>query len=532
VRGPAGSFRRCGLAVVAGAVLAGACGGGGVASPPQPQDPFSPGALAYGLPPLPHPEVTFQPEVVIVEGGGGAVRSVTADGLTWRLDPRAPGADRLEPDRVMFVTGRGVGRVLAVEPDGADLAVTIGPVEVTDVIRDGTFDLDGIVLDEPVVYPAGVPLWADLDALDEVVGEDPAPEPPGSGDEGAAPADPAVVVVAAHQLASPAPAPTVPTIPTVPTVPALPTVPRLPQPPPDRGGGGGAGSGPGSVFATCCTDGIGARFRFDDGSTRLAGQITLTFARPTARFHLDIRGGTVKRAELAVSGGFGTRYQFEAGTQGAPRTKPIVFPSSHDFSFPIAQVLGVPLTFTISQTLSITPAFGAKLGTIKGAGEFALSEELAFGYRDGSFGSRTQASFARKASLIDSLTGVPVGVMGLLVRHTVKFSVGFGAFVLNAGVYLELETSYGTTIGSALGAVGTLGSHFVQCRGVGLGVHATFGIGYSILRPVVDLINRFLTLIKVAPIRTTGGLRSRPVRVVAAQEVVPPDTQLCGSPGR
>lgn len=31
--------------------------------------------------------------------------------------------------------------------------------------------------------------------------------------------------------------------------------------------------------------------------------------------------------------------------------------------------------------------------------------------------------------LLDSLTGVPVGVMGLLVQHGVRFTIGIGAFL-------------------------------------------------------------------------------------------------------
>ncbi|CAN5129554.1 hypothetical protein BH20ACT5_BH20ACT5_04310 [soil metagenome] len=40
------------------------------------------------------------------------------------------------------------------------------------------------------------------------------------------------------------------------------------------------------------------------------------------------------------------------------------------------------------------------------------------------------------------------------------------------------------------------------CRGVGLGVFATFGIGYSILEVVARAITRFLSLFHLTPIRT------------------------------
>ncbi|NED54547.1 hypothetical protein G3I24_27065, partial [Micromonospora aurantiaca] len=89
--------------------------------------------------PAPGKDVTLQPDVVLVGGGSRTVRSVSPDGLTWRLDPGARDADRLAPGRVMFLTGRGVGRVLDLDEEGGDLVVTIGPVTLTEVIRDGTF---------------------------------------------------------------------------------------------------------------------------------------------------------------------------------------------------------------------------------------------------------------------------------------------------------------------------------------------------------------------------------------------------------
>ncbi|OLT16103.1 hypothetical protein BJF78_15230 [Pseudonocardia sp. CNS-139] len=43
----------------------------------------------YGAAPSPDADVTYQPDVVIVAGGGSAVRSVSDDALTWRIDPGA-----------------------------------------------------------------------------------------------------------------------------------------------------------------------------------------------------------------------------------------------------------------------------------------------------------------------------------------------------------------------------------------------------------------------------------------------------------
>jgi len=133
--------------------------------PPRPPAGVAAEDQRYGAAPAPDPKVTYQPDVVFVGGGGGSVRGLSEDALTWRIDPGASGADKLARGKVMFLTGRAVGRVLDVRRDADDLAVTLGPVNITDVIRDGTFASDGPVsLEKPVRYDAGTPFWTEYDA--------------------------------------------------------------------------------------------------------------------------------------------------------------------------------------------------------------------------------------------------------------------------------------------------------------------------------------------------------------------------------
>ncbi|WP_173075049.1 hypothetical protein [Phytohabitans rumicis] len=464
------------------------------------QDPWSEPAVRFGQAPRAHPDVTFQPDVVIVGGGGDAIRSVTADGLTWRIDGRAERADQLVPGKVMFVTNRGVGRVLHVESDGDDLLVTAGPVDLTEVIRDGTFERTGVTLTEtPVIYPVGDAFWADPDRA--------ATGPAGGTGGGTG--------TRAH---APAPGPDRPL-----------------RPPPTRGRS--AEAKPGSFSAgVSLTDGANVSFYYSKDGTKVAGNLTLTFTAPSVDFSFSVRGGRVTRAEFEINGGFGIRAGIEAGIHGQQRDIVIERPIPFEFAFPLGQVLGVPLSLTIGQTIKVVTAFGTSLGTMKGTGEFSVAGGLGFGYANGSFGPRVTRNVARKKSLLNSITGLPVGVMGLLVEHRVRFNVGFNAHVLAAGVYFELRTAYGMTAGSTLGAVGTLGTPFVQCRGVGLGVWAHYGIGYTILKPVADAINAFIDLLNVGPIQiphisTTGGIASRPWEVYTNEEVTP-DVKLCGhTPG-
>ncbi|MBY8875658.1 hypothetical protein K7640_27895 [Micromonospora sp. PLK6-60] len=443
--------------------------------------------LRYGAAPAVDPDVTLQPDVVLVGGGGRSVRSVTADGLTWRIDGRARNADQLAPGKVMFVTGRGVGRVLDITEDGGDLLVLIGPVDITEVIRDGTFARQGVTLDDPVVYLAGDPSWA----------EAPPATPSSFG--------------RSRPMRAPLLAPGAQPV----------------QPPPARDGKATTRAQGYRVFSSCCTNGVGAHFTYDDGGVRLLGTVTLLFQRPDAAFHLAIGAGTVTRAELEISGGFGIKVDFEGGIQDG-RNHRKTFPIAADFSFPIGQIAGIPLSFTVSQTLEVATAFGAKLGTVKGGGEYSLAGKLGFGYANGTFGPRVTKQFQRRDSLLNSLTGRPVGVMGLVVRHGVRFTVGISAFLFSAGVFVELTTSYGATLGSALGAA------YAQCRGVGIGVHATFGIGFRILEPVVKVINQFLSLLQPsrAPVIPPVPAESGPKwsKEIYRNEEIIPKVPACGHP--
>src|SRR5690606_27487356 len=222
----AAAWSRVGLAVAVVLVLGtAACAGG--RSPTGPDG--AEGDQRYGPAPVPHPEVTYQPDVVIVGGGSGSVRAVSPDALTWFIDPRAERADDLRPGEIMFLTGRAVGRILDVRRDGEHLAVTLGPVDITEVIRDGTFTAEQPVpLDAPQRHDAGAPFWAEYDA-------DPAGPPetfgPGPVTAGAAVRVGDLAPGSFHVAAAPA---------------------AVPAPPRRQAGGF-------SVTPTCCTGGVGAR---------------------------------------------------------------------------------------------------------------------------------------------------------------------------------------------------------------------------------------------------------------------------------
>jgi len=96
----------------------------------------------YGIAPTPDPSVTYQPDVIVVGGGADAIRAQSANGFIWTIDGNAPHAAELVAGKIFFMTGRAVGRVLDVRKDGGNLVVVVGPVDLTEVIREAHVRID------------------------------------------------------------------------------------------------------------------------------------------------------------------------------------------------------------------------------------------------------------------------------------------------------------------------------------------------------------------------------------------------------
>ncbi|MEU5903387.1 hypothetical protein ABZ780_03310 [Micromonospora sp. NPDC047467] len=482
-----GSRRRRAVAVLLTVtlVLLAACQRGEAGpKPPRPPADAADADQRYGAAPVPDPKVTYQPDVVFVGGGGGSVRGLSEDALTWRIDPQASGADKLARGKVLFLTGRVVGRVLDVRRDGDDLAVVLGPVDITDVIRDGTFASDGPVsLEKPVRYDAGTPFWAEYDAAD------------GGAGGGAA-------------------------------VPAALT-------PPSSSGVRPVGSGVGvspavlsgvrriagfDVTSICCVNAVGARFSYDGGGIRIVGLATLLMKSPTAQFYLEIRGATIRRAELRVSGMAGLRIEIKGATdRGQNINKRIPIPL--DFSVPVGKILGVPFSVTANQVIGIQTAFSSKEGNIKAAGEWSLEGSVGFGYADGVFGVTKPWNLTVHNSITDSISGPSVGVNGIIIYYQAAFRAGLGMFGFTAGLYAIVTASAGLTVGSALGAPLAL------CRSTQLGLSVDYGVGYTIPGGLARVINKFLDLFNAGPIAASAGIGQ--VDNVFNKLDVQPDKKIC-----
>ncbi|WP_146167648.1 hypothetical protein [Micromonospora sp. MH33] len=451
----------------------------------------------YGLAPRPHMDVTYQPDVVLVEGGADAVRSVTADGLTWTIDAKAKGASELTPGKVMFVTSRGVGRVVAAQRAGDAIAVTIAPVEFTEVIRDGTFAGEQPVeLDNVISYSSEGALWTDEAAV--------AAAAPATAAPAAAPVSAgAAVRPAAFTEGALGKAP----------APGAGDKERVEMPRPATGAPKNTRSNGFTVVPKCCRGGVGADLTYDDSEIRIFGSFMVLMDKPRARFHLAVSGGRVTVAELQVLGGSGLKIDIEGASKvGTARQIDRQFTVPVDFSVPVGLVLGVPFSFTVTQTVLVKTAFSAKDGNVKAAGEYAINGAVGFGYRDGSWGlHKVQGPFIR-SSLIDSIRGPSVGANGIILAFKTQFSIGFGAAGFSVGLNVALTVSTGVARGSALDQFfpAAPGTRDIGCRGASLTIDMSYNVGYTIPAIVEKVINFFLRVFRAKPIQRTGGIPNPP----------------------
>ncbi len=439
--------------------------------------------IRYGMAPTHGPNIVYQDDVIVFDHGPDAVHSVSSNGLTWTIDANAPHADELQPGKVMFLTSRAVGRVLGVQRSGGELAVTIGPVEITDVIKEAH-----VSVTQPI----------DLNSMTAYS----APDYPNSTGGGSSQI-PMQTARLTPQTSS-----------VIDAFDALVAQPALAGPPPLAGVGD-------FRFTPFCCGGIGLKMEYNRGGLMVKGLMVVYLDAPSLRFVLDISGGKVHTAELQLQGVAGVKIAFDAGTSsglsGNVSTKPIWIPV--DLSLPV--VGSPPFAVTLQQQFLIKTGFGARNSTLSAGGDYAFTGSFHMGYHEGSWDVGAPLTFTVRRSLLDSISGVSLGAVGLVMGYQARIIVGIGAFGFVTGPYF----GYGMGVGIVNGA-GTVALLGAPCRAATFDVDLHVGIGYSMPAPVTGAINFILRKLNLREIEGSGGLDHREKLIDKHDEV--PKGSSCG----
>jgi hypothetical protein len=420
------------------------------------------------------PSITFEPDVVTIANGADDVHNVSSDGLTWTFDSNAPHASDVAIGKVLFLTSRAVGRVLGVQHQGNDLAVTLGPIAITDLIKD--CDLTS---DQPV----------DLTSMNVYT----APNYPQSLASTIAPSSAQVVSVQALRLDA------------LGNAFAMPALADVVQPPKE------IDIHDFHVTPFCC-GGIGIKVEYNKNGTIVKALAVIRLNAPSVHFDLKIADGTVQVAQLELRGVGGLRVEFVGGSQmgvhANVHTPPIMVPV--ELSLPIN--LHPPFAMAIHQSFLLKTAFTSKNSTSTATGDYSFTGSFKMGYDHGAWGVSAPTSFTTNQNLLDSISGLAIGPEALLITYQMKIIVGVGAFGFATGPYLGYTTSVGIV---QQGAVG------MPCNGADLGIGMNAGIGYSIPQPITKAINFVLRQLNFQPISSAGGLISKFTPVISKHESFP-----------
>jgi hypothetical protein len=417
--------------------------------------------LKYGIAPTPDPSVTYQPDVVIVGGGGDAIRSQSPNGFIWTIDAGAPHAGELAPGKVFFMTNRAVGRVLDVRKEGSNLVVVVGPVNLQEVVSEAD-----ITIDTPIDFAEAIPYTS--------------PDLPGRID-----------VIARAMPASEAAA-----------VPAM-----------FISGAGAEGSQqtlPGqdvsnlvhfNVKPIANTFGVGLEVGSDGGGLKLYGSTTMHVSAPKAVGKLDITGGRLKEASLTLTGGAGLDWKFAAGTDKgrSANVNGIIQPDT-DFSIPLAAG-GFPIALTVRQRLVVKTALGVRNTTLSATGVYSFNGAFKIGVVDGKWTVDGPMNFDASQNLMKGTEGVSLGADGVDLTDEIKVIAGIGAHGFVAGPYFRFVSAIGVFKGSSLG--------MIPCKEATIDVKLSAGVGYLIPKVVTNILNGILRALNIKyRIDGEGSLRA------------------------
>jgi hypothetical protein len=418
--------------------------------------------LKYGIAPTPDPSVTYRPDVVIVGGGGDAIRSQAPNGFIWTIDASAPHAAELAPGKVFFMTNRAVGRVLDVRKEGGNLVVVLGPVNLQEVVSEAH-----ITIDTPIDFGEAIPYTStDLPGRIDVIARSwPADE---------------VTATPAVYVSGP-------------------------------GADGSQGVPPGAdvsnlvhfkVQPIANKFGVGLEVGSDGGGLKLYGSTTMHVSAPTAVGKLDITpGGGLKEASLTLTGGAGLTWKFAAGTDKgrSANVNGIIQPDT-DFSIPLAAG-GFPIALTVRQRLVVKTALGVRNTVLSATGVYSFNGAFKIGVVDGKWTVGGPMNFEASQNLMKGTEGVSLGAEGLDLTDEIKVIAGIGAHGFVAGPYFRFTSAIGVFKGSSLG--------MIQCKEATIDVKMSAGVGYLIPKVVTNVLNGILRALNIKyRIDGEGSLRA------------------------
>ena len=480
------------LAVVAGCVGNGG-GSTGTGRDGPPDTSVSPEAVArYGEAAQQNPPgITYQPDVVVVGGGAGVVRSVSDDGLQWTVDSDAEGLSELDEGEVLFLTSRAAGRVVTKESSNGAVVLTLAPVQLQEIIRDGRLEYDSAIDPGNVSYQ----------------------EIPGMHGTVSVPDQKDAVVPAAFEVGRPQLMPAV--YHAEPWANAI-HAPSGVLPPPANSAESVIGRGRWQATTTANDEGltvgvsakpspyfkVGVTIALAFKRLQVRGRLALTDGNPDGPPTILVEGINV--VAVNVWGGVG-----QGGSSNNRKMK-IEFPV--ELANTPINVDGIPMVFNLKVSVFVETGLSGNNSTITANGKWGLEGPI--GIRDG---TGVVPKYRVINSIMKSIGGLAVGPSGVVFGADVKAMVGVGVPGLSAGPYVKFKVSAGVANGSALGAA------LARCTQADLLLKGGGGVGLSLTNATADAMK---TAIPRLP-AFTNDLALEKLWTIKESHQIVPDVPLC-----
>lgn len=512
---------------------------------------LTPTQLQFGVAPKRSPNVDYAPDAIVMEQGDKAIKSVASDGMTWTFDANAPQVSDFQVGKVVFATGRAVGRVLALKPNGSTVTAILGPIQITDVVTRGRFvvnlavDPSKIVSyvapDYPGVNDTTKPLFsANLDGAARDPGttvlvstlSHGAWVPTSMSQNGAM----SVRVTRGRGPRSSRAKENLPSadldfaatssrqLPGMPQ--GIPHAPPVPTPFP---GAKLAGQVP-QVLANANNvrieniannSGVGVNYYFTPTSSNMgafAGGL-VSLQKPVVKAVFVITGAHWDSAGISIEGAAGIRLLVDAHSA---TDKVINFHLQHfvpiDFSIPLGGPL--PLSLTFATFFNINSGFSAKSSIMSSEGDYHFSGTVWAGYAGG-WKIDAPTNFTTTKTLGGTAASLSVGINSADLAFGIRSMIGIGAFGFNTGVFAT--TRFG-------GGIVVAPNEAMACRRGTLGAYMDSGLGYQLPGFAEAAINFFLTPLTGKSLDQSKPLWSGPSKTLFQEDVSYP-TGCAGKSG-
>ena len=448
------------LSLVLAACIAAGTAGCRSAAPPA-ADLTDPATATFGAAPVPHPTAHLQPDVVIVRGGAKAIRGASADGQTWTIDGSAAGAPDLAVGRVMFMTSRAVGRVVGIDRRGPDMAVTLVPVRLTEVIKDADIRIDQELAPGSAIYQEGSQgqlTVRELAAVDVPQFVPARWQPPPAGGE---------QMPEARKLSYKG------------KVGPFEVEPYLSMT--------SRGNTNVNRVGVKIAAGTSSKFEMNGHSgsrgVKFGADVSLYGQQLTVHAVMPISNGTmgpgttflingIERMDVGLLGGV------ENGTSDNFKVR-VEVPIEVTVPIPPEVTDGVPLAMHFKTKFLVDFGFSGRNSSITAHGVYSLSGPIGI-----QAGKIVEPAMAVVQPMMEGIGGIPVGISGIVFAFEFRFLVGLGTADWQAGPYFKLISSFGISRGSAL--------TMVNCTGLTIKVDLGGGVGLQASTPVADFLKKVL----------------------------------------